>query len=208
MDLKSTYNQIAGDYFKEHQSNAEWLGSIYNYLDTFISLLKPGSLVLDAGCGPGFHLKYLMQEGFKVIGIDFSERMIEIAKQETPKGDFKVMDVRDLSGLDEKFDGIFAHAVILHFSKKEANGILKNLKGKLNPGGYLSIAVKEIRSDREEEQVVVENDYGYEYQRFFSYYSMDEIKNYLKDLEMEVCYEDIIPKGRSRWIRVISRNTV
>lgn len=205
MDLRNTYNKIAEDYFKEHKANIEWFNSIYGYLDKFIYFLKPGSFVLDVGCGPGFHSKYLISKGFKVIGIDFSEKMIEIANRETPEGDFRVMDIRDLSDLNQKFDGIFAHAILLHFPKKEAKDILKNLKDKLKLGGYLSIAIKEIRTDREEEQVVVENDYGYEYQRFFSYYTLDEIKNYLKDLEMEICYEDIIPKGRSRWIRVIGK---
>lgn len=205
MNLRNTYNKIAEDYFKEQKANTEWLNSIYGYLDKFVSFLNPESLVLDVGCGPGFHSKYLMQKGFNVIGIDFSEKMIEIAKRETPEGDFRIMDVSDLSGLIQEFDGILAHAILLHFPKKEAMDILKNLKNKLKPGGYLSIAVKEVRPDREEEQIVKENDYNCEYQRFFSYYTLDEIKNYLKDLEMEICYEDIIPKGRSRWIRVIGK---
>lgn len=132
--------------------------------------------------------------------------MIEIAKRETPEGDFRIMDVRDLSDLIQKFDGILAHAILLHFPKKKARDILKILKNKLKSGGYLSIAVKEIRSDREEEQIVKENDYNCEYQRFFSYYTLDEIKNYLKDLGMEICYENIISKGRNCWIRVIGKN--
>lgn len=206
MDLRNTYNKIAEDYFKEQKANIEWLNSIYQYHDKFISFLKPGASILDVGCGPGFHSKYLMQKGFNVIGIDFSEKMIEIAKRETPEGDFRIMDVRDLLDLHQKFDGILAHAILLHFPKKEAMDILKNLKNKLKSGGYLSIAVKEIRPDREEEQIVKENDYNCEYQRFFSYYTLDEIKNYLKDLGMEICYENIISKGRNRWIRVIGKN--
>lgn len=128
MDLRNTYNKIAEDYLKEYKANIEWLNSIYGYLDKFISFLKQGSFVLDVGCGPGFHSKYLISKGFKVIGIDFSEKMIEIANRETPEGDFRVMDIRDLSdlNLNLKFDGIFAHAILLHFSKKEAMDILKS----------------------------------------------------------------------------------
>ena len=39
-----------------------------------------GLVVLDAGCGTGYLSKKLHDQGARVIGVDFSERMIEIAR--------------------------------------------------------------------------------------------------------------------------------
>ena len=49
----------------------------------------------------------------------------------------------------------------------------KKFKNKLNPNGVLYLAVKEKR--KVEEEIATENDYGYEYERFFSYFTLDEI---------------------------------
>ena len=39
-----------------------------------------GLNVLDAGCGTGYLSQQLHAKGAKVIGVDFSEKMIQIAK--------------------------------------------------------------------------------------------------------------------------------
>jgi hypothetical protein len=50
-----------------------------------------------------------------------------------------------------------------------------------------------------------ENDYGYEYERFFSYYSLPELEGYLKDLEMAVVWKDAKRSGKTEWIQVIAQ---
>ena len=42
---------------------------------------KPGELILDAGCGTGRHLKPLTASGANVIGLDFSQGMLEVARR-------------------------------------------------------------------------------------------------------------------------------
>lgn len=201
MNLKSTYNKIANDYFEDHKNDDWW----QNCTEKFSSLLKPGSLILDAGCGPGFHSRYLIEKGFKVVGIDFSEKMIEIAKREAPGGEFIVMDIKNLAGLNQKFDGILTQAVFLHFSKNELKNILKILTDKLKPQGYIVVAVKEIKVGQKEEEIKIENDYGYNYERFFSYYTLDEIRKYLNGAGINIYYENILFNGRDRWIEIIGQ---
>src|SRR5436305_15159995 len=57
----------------------EWFGTIDIYL--FDQLLKrrivPGMRVLDAGCGAGRNLVYLLRSGFAVFGVDESSAAIE-----------------------------------------------------------------------------------------------------------------------------------
>lgn len=200
-DLKSTYNRIAEDWFKDHQEDTWWV----NGANKFISFLHPGSLVLDVGCGAGVKSKYLIKKELKVVGIDLSEKMIEIAKKEAPDAKFLVADITEPLDFDQKFDGIFAQAVLLHIPKKDIKKVISNLVSLLKPKGYLYIAVKGLRVGQNEEQIIKENDYGYEYERFFSFYSPEELSGYIKELGMNNVYDEIISVGNTDWIQVIAQ---
>lgn len=167
--------------------------------------MKPGRLVLDVGCGAGVKSKYLISRGLKVIGIDFSEKMIEIAERGVPEGKFQVADVKEASSLEKSFDGIFLQAVLLHLKKNEIVNVLQRLLEKLKKGGYMYVAVKEKKPGGAEEEIKKEEDYGYAYERFFSYLTIDEIKEYVGKLGMNIVYENITPSGNTRWIQVIAQ---
>ena len=73
-----------------------------------------GRTVLDAGCGTGYLSKKLCDRGAYVTGIDFSERMIEIARAHNPDIDFRVDSCAELRTLDdEHFDLVFANYVLM-----------------------------------------------------------------------------------------------
>ncbi len=204
MDLAQTYDKIAGEWHKDHKNDDWWIGST----DAFVSFLKPGYTVLDAGCGAGTKSKYLQNKGLKVTGIDFSEKMIEIAKKEVPEAEFFVMDMKEAHKLKKMFDGIFMQASLLHIPKKEVPGVIENMaKNNIKPGGYIYIAVKEIRPGRPEEEIKAEDDYGYKYERFFSYFTAGEIKDFLNKSGLEIAYEDIKGTGRTNWIQIIGKKS-
>lgn len=204
-ELKDTYNHIAEDWHKDHQSDDWWQEGT----DKFISYLKEGSAVLDVGCGGGNKSKYLADRGLDVLGIDFSESMITISSREVPTAKFQVLDIHDIDTLDKNFDGIFMQAVLLHIPKKEVEGILQKAIQKLHPGGYLYIAVKEKIEGGIDEEVKADDDYGYEYERFFSYFTIDELREYFQNAGLEVVYEDVKPPSRtarkSNWVQIIGK---
>ena len=73
-----------------------------------------GRTVLDAGCGTGYLSKKLHDQGARVTGIDFSERMIEIARAHHPTLDFRVDSCTELRTLDdESFDLVIANYVLM-----------------------------------------------------------------------------------------------
>lgn len=203
MDLQNTYNRIAGDYLQEHKNSTWWMPGA----DKFIELVGVGGTVLDVGCGVGIQSKYFTERGLAVTGVDLSEGMITVAKREVPVAKFDVLDIRDFPKLTELFAGVFAQAVLLHFPKKEVPQVLAILKDKIKPGGYLSVTVKERWPNEPEEETKTENKRGYPFQRFFSYYGMDEVKKYLTDLSTTIVWENIAKSSETNWIQVIARKT-
>jgi SAM-dependent methyltransferase len=201
VNLKDTYNRIAKDWHADHLKD-DWWSKV---TDIFAGLVKTGDSILDAGCGSGIKSKYLAEKGFKVTGFDFSEEMIEIAKHEAPGIEFFVHDLYEVDTTPGQFDGIFMEASLLHISKVRAGEVVKKATSKLKLGGYFYIAVKGMR-DTVEEESAKESDYGYEYERFFSYYNIDEVVNYLKSAGCEIVYEGE-KKVASRWIQVIGKKT-
>ncbi|OGZ72267.1 MAG: hypothetical protein A2908_03955 [Candidatus Staskawiczbacteria bacterium RIFCSPLOWO2_01_FULL_38_12b] len=205
MNLKDTYNKIAKSWHKDHQSDDWWIEGT----DTFISYLKKGDIVLDIGCGGGTKAKYLISKGLKVLGIDFSENLIEIAIKKVPQGRFLIMDINHINALQEHFGGIFMQAVLLHIPKKEVENILKTAVQKLYTGGYVYIAVKEKIEGGVDEQIKIDNDYGYEYKRFFSYFSLQDFKTYFKNVGLQMVYENVMPPSRtarkSNWMQIIGK---
>jgi len=71
--------------------------------------LEPGMRVLDVGCGPGRHALALARRGISVLGVDISERFIEVAIEVADReglsdlARFERADARALVG-DARFD--------------------------------------------------------------------------------------------------------
>jgi SAM-dependent methyltransferase len=125
----------------------ETFGSIDIYL--FDQLLK-GRLtrrmrVLDAGCGNGRNLVYLLRNGFDVWGVDSDPDRLEKAqalarslRPDLPRGRFCVGSLEDLSLADASFDFVISSAV-LHFAPSEEvfDAMLTEMWRVLAPGGIL-----------------------------------------------------------------------
>jgi SAM-dependent methyltransferase len=70
--------------------------------------LEPGQRVLDVGCGPGRHARALAERGIEVLGVDISERFVELARLDAPPGArFERLDARRLS-FDAEFDAVIS----------------------------------------------------------------------------------------------------
>jgi len=73
-----------------------------------------GLRVLDAGCGTGYLANQLESRGAGVTGVDFSERMIAIAREQYPHIDFRVDSCSELASLqDAEIDLVIANYVLM-----------------------------------------------------------------------------------------------
>jgi len=201
MNLKDTYNQIAEDWYADHKNDDWWIEGT----EHFCSLFKSGDNILDIGCGAGIKSKYISEKGLVVTGIDFSEKFIDIANRENPKIRFCVLDMKDVSGLKTKFEGVFAQASLLHIPKKEILDVIERLVETLKQGGYLYVAVKGKRVGGLDEEMVEEKDYGYSYNRFFSFYTIDELEGYFNKLKLDIVYKNSKMYGKTNWLQIIEK---
>ncbi|HBR80293.1 MAG: hypothetical protein UX09_C0015G0030 [Candidatus Uhrbacteria bacterium GW2011_GWE2_45_35] len=198
---QQTYNKIAEDWHRDHSSDDWWVEGT----GRLISMLPVRGTVLDVGCGSGVKSKYLTNNGLKVVGIDFSENLIAIARRENLTSEFLIMDMRDVAELNREFDCVFAQASLLHIPRAEVVDVIKKLLKVLKIGGYFYAAVKGVKEDRQEEGIKIEDDYGYEYQRFFSYFRPEEIHQHFVEAGLEVVWENSMKTGNREWIQIIGR---
>ncbi len=117
-----------GDIPTDTEQLRELFGQIDIYL--FDQLLKgritPGMRVLDAGCGGGRNLSYLLRAGYDAHGVDRNpeavlqvQRLAAEVAPTSPAENFHVCSVTELPYPDEHFDVVLSSAV-LYFCADEA----------------------------------------------------------------------------------------
>mgnify|MGYP003759783945 CR=1 FL=1 len=70
--------------------------------------LNKKGLILDLACGTGRHLIPLLAEGYRLIGVDSSLKLLRIAKQRCPRIDVIRVDLRSLPFKKEVFEAIIS----------------------------------------------------------------------------------------------------
>ena len=75
--------------------------------------IKPGSKILDLGCGTGKYTHLFNQFGMDCLGVDMSREGIQKAKIRSPNSKFIVGDVTNMSFNDNSFDVLFCSGLSL-----------------------------------------------------------------------------------------------
>lgn len=109
---------------------------VHKYGEELINFLTvpEGSFVVDLGCGNGVLTQALSEKGFRTLGIDASETMLEKAKNLHPELHFKLDDACEFR-LDEKADAVFSNAVFHWIDNHDS--LIENISANLKPGGEL-----------------------------------------------------------------------
>lgn len=118
---------------------------IYLFDQLLRGRIKPGARLLDAGCGEGRNLVYLLRHGYEVFGVDRDPRCIEQVRRRAamlaprlPAENFRVEPVQAMSFPTGFADFVISSAV-LHFARDddEFRSMLAGTWRVLRPQGLL-----------------------------------------------------------------------
>jgi SAM-dependent methyltransferase len=105
--------------------------------------LRAGDRVLDVGCGPGRHSHELARHGVAVLGVDVSQRFVQLASASSPAGArFVRADARRLPLRPGSFDAAISlcqGGFGLLDGEADDGTVLAGIAGALRPGGALAL---------------------------------------------------------------------
>lgn len=108
--------------------------------DLFYERVVNRGMVIEVGCGPGEISNYLRMKGLEIIGLDISDKMIEIAKQLNPFIDFRVGDVFNLNFDNNLLAGVVAPYLIVNFQYEDLTMAFKEINRVLMKNGIFLLS--------------------------------------------------------------------
>jgi ubiquinone/menaquinone biosynthesis C-methylase UbiE len=97
--------------------------------------------ILEIGCGAGAFV-YVLKNNFdcKIYGIDYSNSLLEEARNHIPDGKFYVKEAISIDFMDNFFDVIFAHSVFQYFPNMNyAISTISKSFNQLKSGGSIAL---------------------------------------------------------------------
>lgn len=101
--------------------------------------VRQGTRLLDVACGPGYVAAAAAQRGARVLGVDFSSAMVNLARQRHPHLQFREGDAEALALPDAGFDAVAMNFGLLHLDHPER--ALAEAARVLAPGGRCGFTV-------------------------------------------------------------------
>lgn len=107
------------------------------WLDRFLAHVRPSGVVLDIGCGMAEPIaRYILDAGFRVVGVDSSRSMIEMCRARFPGSEWIIADMRELR-LERRFDGLLAWDSFFHLYMDDQRRMFPRFAAHAGPGAPL-----------------------------------------------------------------------
>lgn len=143
--------------------------------------MAPDGLVADLGCGPGQVALHLHRQGRRVIGIDLSPRMIEVAREQCPGPEYRVGDMLKLELDDESIAGAIAFYSIIHLTLEQLPTAFAELRRVLMPDGLALLAFHTGRHT-----VHLDEWWDRDVSIDFYFHPVDKVEQLLKEAGLEI----------------------
>jgi len=140
--VRAGYDAISHSYRSDGgESNPASLESTSTYIawvDELRGHLRPGSRVLDLGCGAGVPAtRALVDAGFDVTGVDISTVQIDRARTLVPEATFVCVDMVEWDCPPDSFDAVVSFYALIHVPLEDQRHLIPRLARWLTPGGYV-----------------------------------------------------------------------
>ena len=163
----------------------------------FLSELKPGTSILDFGCGSGRDTRYFLRKGYQVTAIDGSGELCRIAERNTGIP-VRNIDFNDFDESDQ-YDGIWACSSILHLPEKILKNVMVHMEKALHNSGIIYASFKY-------------GDFsGMRNGRYFTDFAEESFKTFIGEVELlaveKIWVTNDVRPGRQdeKWLNTIMR---
>ena len=206
MDYETTYVK---DVYN-HISSLFSLSRAYLWkgVKNFVNSLDSDSLILDAGCGNG---KNMFRKDCRFIGVDNSEKMIDIVKSEDKWG--IIGDIRNLPFDDNMFDAAISVAVIHHlYNVNDRIQAVKEMVRVVKKGAKIFIQVWENMKEKNHKfEQITDNDYlvkwdnrdGNVYRRYYHLFDREEFIDLFSKIDNVKIFD--IEYEMENWIIILQK---
>jgi len=192
--VRSGYDKIAEEYQADR--------GIFDHtreLDELLSLLPTNARILDVGCGAGVPvMEFLVEAGFEVVGMDFSESMLRLARNNVPQAQLIMGSMTELGFRDNSFDGLTAFYSIIHVPREKHLSLFQSFHRIIKPEGVMLICMGP------DEWEAVDEYYGT--RMFWSHYNPEISLQMVKDAGFHIIFGRHISTGGERHYWILARN--
>jgi SAM-dependent methyltransferase len=187
----------------------EWMARVEGdpwerYVDELAARLPVGARVLDLGCGNGSKTSRLAD--FDVVGVDISERQLQLARAAVPAATFVHADFAELDLPTQSFDAVTVLYSLVHTPREDHAALLGRIRDWLKPGGHFLASMSHVGGpDRFEEWLGVE--------MFFSGFDAETNRRLVADAGFELLSADVAwmhepePSGDTAFLWVLARKS-
>jgi SAM-dependent methyltransferase len=185
--VKAGYNAIATTYLAARSVDSEDV----RLLDELAQRLPQGALVLDAGCGAGVPVTRFLSQFFQVVGVDFAEAQIQLARHLVPQAQFVCQDITELSFPDATFDAICSYYAIIHIPRQAHAALLQHFYQLLKPSGLalLCLGAEDLESDIAEDYLGA--------RMYWSHYDVETYLGLLSACGFELIWSQVVEDASS-----------
>lgn len=117
-----SYRENAESYAMDYERNMDVNGTvIYKNLVPFLNQFernKNKGTILFAGCGSCRDLQFCENSGFRCLGIDTSNELLSIAKEQGVKSPLNAVDIFKYHFLPKSLSGIYCDTALTHTTRK------------------------------------------------------------------------------------------
>lgn len=176
-ETKAAYEKLADFYEKKFQDYHEKNYEKYfkKEIKEFAKKLSAKAKILDIGSAAGDYALLLKKNGFNVLCIDISKKMIQKCEKKGLKA--RVMDFEQMNFSKNSFDGALSVLSLFHAPKNKLRKILKRIHEILKSNGVLLLKMEQGKGEG-----FVEKKHYQGTKKYFSLFTDSELRKYFGQL--------------------------
>lgn len=140
------------DYEGKYRKDRKIRSKEEKLFEEMFDLIKNDGDILDLGCGTGLPFdKYLVDNGYSVVGVDIAEKHVEKARENVPEAEIVQGDFFDIDIEDNSLDAIVSFYAIFHIPRSEHQELFEKMNSWLKESGVILITVGSSEMDNQKE---------------------------------------------------------